>query len=69
MKVQPYPSGSSEAAWQETVETLEITGHFLRHSMPLCAFIGLVLIRFLLIKKEAKEEVRKNRAPVAAVAD
>ena len=40
-----------EAVRQETVETLEITGHFLRHSRPLCGFIRLALTRFLLIKK------------------
>lgn len=40
---------------QETVEMLEITGHFLHHTMPLFGFISLVLIHFLLIKKEGKE--------------
>lgn len=56
MRVQPYPSGSCEPVWQETVETLEITGHFLRHSMPLCGFISPVLVHFLLIKKEEEEK-------------
>lgn len=54
--------------WQETVGTLEITGHFLCHSMLLYGFNWLVLIRFLLIKK-GKREGRKNRASVAILAD
>ena len=58
MRVQPYPSGSTVLVWQETVETLDVTGHFLRQSMPLCAFIRLN--RFLLIKKEEKEKSGKT---------
>lgn len=54
MRVQPYPEGNSGPNWQETVE---ITGHFLRYSMPLCGFIRLN--RFLLIKR-GKGEVRIN---------
>lgn len=51
-------SGSTVLVWQETVETLDVTGHFLHHSMPLCAFIRLN--RFLLIKKEEKEKQGKT---------
>lgn len=46
--------------WQETVGTLEITGHFLCHSMLLYVFIWLVLIRFLLIKNRKKQKEGKT---------
>lgn len=39
LKAQPYPVGSSEpVACQETVEMLEITGHFLCQSVAQCGF-------------------------------
>lgn len=62
LKAPPYPVGSPEpVACQETVEMLEITGHFLHHSVAQVWFFLSARRSFIRFQSPPKKKQKRGR--------
>lgn len=63
LEAQPYPLESCEpVACQETIEMLEITGHFLHNSVAQCGFLS-AWHSFIQKEAETREKTEGTERP------